>query len=152
MFHLRVASLDRFAVGGAQQQSFRRSMMGLLDQVLGGLLGSNPGGRSASNSPIADVLTELLAPKGRNSSKGTRESSGRDYSESGGLGGLLESFSRSGHGDVADSWVSAGPNRPVEPRQLEDALGRDKIDELARRAGLSRDELLEQTCRMPWIG
>jgi uncharacterized protein YidB (DUF937 family) len=63
---------------------------------------------------------------------------------SGGLGELLDSFTGSGHGDVANSWVQAGPNKEVGEPQLSDALGSDTIDQLAQQTGLSRDELLSR--------
>jgi hypothetical protein len=36
----------------------------------------------------------------------------------GGLGGLLERFQQSGHGNVSNSWVGNGQNQPVQPGQL----------------------------------
>ena len=63
---------------------------------------------------------------------------------SGGLGELIESFKRSGQGEVADSWVQTGPNKEVEEPQLAEALGGDTIDQLATQTGLSRDELLSR--------
>ena len=63
---------------------------------------------------------------------------------SGGLGELIESFKRSGQGEVADSWVQSGPNKEVEEPQLAEALGGDTIDQLATQTGLSRDELLSR--------
>src|SRR5262249_48273142 len=38
---------------------------------------------------------------------------------SGGLHDLVNSFKQAGHGEVADSWVGRGPNKPVAPPQLE---------------------------------
>jgi hypothetical protein len=32
-----------------------------------------------------------------------------------GLGGLLDSFHSSGHGDIANSWIGTGDNRPIAP-------------------------------------
>ena len=63
---------------------------------------------------------------------------------SGGLGELIESFKKSGQGEVADSWVQTGPNKEVEEPQLAEALGGDTIDQLATQTGLSRDELLSR--------
>ena len=60
----------------------------------------------------------------------------------GGLGGLLDSFNRSGHGDIANSWVGTGPNRQIAPNDLASALGADQIDQLSSQFGMSRDELL----------
>jgi uncharacterized protein YidB (DUF937 family) len=61
---------------------------------------------------------------------------------SGGLGDLLKQFQQSGHGDTANSWVSAGPNKQISPGDLASALGADQINTLASQTGLSRDELL----------
>ena len=62
----------------------------------------------------------------------------------GGLGGLIDRFRQSGQGDVIDSWVGTGKNKPIQPPQLEQTLGRSTIGDLARRAGLSEQELLAQ--------
>ena len=124
--------------------------MGLLDQVIGGMLGSQSSGGGGGNSAIADALTQLLAPQQQRLSAGADDRRvGRSEPQhrgqtTGGLDKLLESFTRSGHGDLADSWVGTGENRPVAPHQLEQALGRDTIEDLSGRTGLSRDELLRQ--------
>lgn len=85
---------------------------------LGGVLGELFGGGSAGNSAGKGVP--------------------------GGLGELVDSFTRTGHGEVADSWVQTGPNKEVAEPQLADALGGDTIDELAKQTGLSREELLSR--------
>ena len=61
---------------------------------------------------------------------------------SGGLQDLLKQFQQNGHGDKAESWVSSGPNKPVAPHELEQALGNDRIDWLTRETGMSREQLL----------
>jgi uncharacterized protein YidB (DUF937 family) len=61
---------------------------------------------------------------------------------SGGLGDLLRQFQQGGHGDTANSWVSAGPNKPISPGDLASALGADQINGLMAQSGLSREELL----------
>jgi uncharacterized protein YidB (DUF937 family) len=53
----------------------------------------------------------------------------------GGLGDLLQRFQQSGHGAVANSWVGHGPNEPIEPQQLEQAVGRDTLQELSDQSG-----------------
>jgi uncharacterized protein YidB (DUF937 family) len=62
----------------------------------------------------------------------------------GGLGSLLDSFRQAGQGDVADSWVSKGPNKPIEPPQIKQAIGADVLSELAQRTGLSEEEILNR--------
>jgi uncharacterized protein YidB (DUF937 family) len=61
---------------------------------------------------------------------------------SGGLGDLLKQFQQNGHGETANSWVSPGPNKQIEPGDLANALGADQINGLMSQTGLSRDELL----------
>jgi len=61
---------------------------------------------------------------------------------SGGLHDLVNSFKQAGHGEVADSWVGRGPNKPVAPPQLEQAIGPEVLKTLSEQTGLSREELL----------
>jgi len=65
----------------------------------------------------------------------------------GGLSELIERFQQSGHGDVAESWVRQGPNKQVEPPQLEKAIGTDVLATLAQQTGLSREEILARLSR-----
>jgi uncharacterized protein YidB (DUF937 family) len=62
----------------------------------------------------------------------------------GGLGELLDGLKQAGHGDKADSWVSGGANKPIQPDDLEDAIGADTLSKLAQQTGLSKDELLQR--------
>ena len=66
---------------------------------------------------------------------------------SGGLGELVDNFTTRGHGDVANSWVNNGPNQPVQPHQIEDAIGPEALEHLTQQTGLSREELLERLTR-----
>ncbi|MBK8814153.1 MAG: DUF937 domain-containing protein [Methylococcaceae bacterium] len=61
-------------------------------------------------------------------------------SNSGGISGLVDKFTQSGLGDVAASWIGKGENKPVTPAQLVEALGQQKVDELAKEAGLPEDK------------
>jgi len=65
-----------------------------------------------------------------------------------GLGGLVKQFQQKGLGDVIDSWVNRGQNKSVAPDQVSVALGGDVVDELARRTGLSRDQVVGELARM----
>ena len=62
---------------------------------------------------------------------------------SGGLGDLLKQLQQGGQGEVANSWVGKGENKPIAPGDLANALGADQINSLASQTGLSRDELLK---------
>ncbi|HEU0244303.1 MAG TPA: YidB family protein [Candidatus Limnocylindrales bacterium] len=60
----------------------------------------------------------------------------------GGLEGLLGQLSSAGLGDQVASWVSTGPNQPVDPQQLAGALGPDTVNQLSAKTGLSVSSLL----------
>ncbi|RVU12008.1 YidB family protein [Methylobacterium oryzihabitans] len=66
----------------------------------------------------------------------------------GGLDSLIEGFRRGGLGDVIESWIGVGHNRPVQPQQLAQALGSDTVDTLSRQTGLGRDDLLAQLAQV----
>ena len=65
-----------------------------------------------------------------------------------GLGGLIDQFQKKGMGDVIDSWVNRGTNKSVAPDQVSVALGGDVVDELSRRTGLSKDQVVTELARM----
>ena len=59
-----------------------------------------------------------------------------------GVGNTVQDIERSGHGEIARSWVGRGQNRPIAPEKLEAALGEDGIRDLMQQTGMERDELL----------
>jgi uncharacterized protein YidB (DUF937 family) len=65
----------------------------------------------------------------------------------GGLDGLIEKFRQGGLEDVIKSWIGTGPNKPVAPHQLQQALGPDTVASLQRECGMPRDTLLSQLSR-----
>jgi uncharacterized protein YidB (DUF937 family) len=66
---------------------------------------------------------------------------------SGGLADLVRKFQQNGQGDVVNSWVGPGSNKPIAPDALAQALGPERIDTLTAQTGLSRDELLSGLSR-----
>ena len=60
----------------------------------------------------------------------------------GGVDGLLQKLRAGGLGDEVGSWVSTGPNEPVEPEQLQRALGHDTVSQLSSSTGISIQSLL----------
>ena len=104
--------------------------MGLLDEVLGGLLG---GGAGAS-SPIGGILSSLLSGGGQQGVAGGV----------GGVGGLVSMFEQAGLGHIAQSWVGNGPNQPVSPQQLQNVFGQDRVQSTASRSGMQPQDFLSQ--------
>ncbi len=66
----------------------------------------------------------------------------------GGLGGLLEKFQQSGHGDVAKSWVGTGQNQPIPPGSLGSALGPSIIKALSEKMGLPEQQVTAQLSQL----
>jgi uncharacterized protein YidB (DUF937 family) len=62
---------------------------------------------------------------------------------SGGLGDLLKQFQQNGHGDVAGSWVSNGPNKEISPSTLSQVLSPEQIKTISDMTGMSPDELMK---------
>ena len=64
-----------------------------------------------------------------------------------GLNDLIKSFQQAGQGQTAQSWVDKGPNKAIEPPDLEKALGPEKIEWLTKQTGMSREELIKELSR-----
>jgi uncharacterized protein YidB (DUF937 family) len=56
--------------------------------------------------------------------------------EQGGLAGLLEQLKSKGLGEIVQSWVGTGPNRPITPQQIGRGLDPAWIGQLAASVGL----------------
>lgn len=55
----------------------------------------------------------------------------------GGLTTFLDRFRKAGLGDAVSSWLTNAPPRPISEMTLESAVGRDWIDRIASKAGMS---------------
>jgi len=94
--------------------------MGLFDALAKQAIGSLLGG--GGDKP-ADLLSSLV-------------------SQAGGLPGLMEKFNQAGLRDVFASWVSTGENKPVQPADLEKALGADAVAGVASKLGLDSSTIM----------
>jgi uncharacterized protein YidB (DUF937 family) len=65
----------------------------------------------------------------------------------GGLGQLLDQFTKNGQGDAAKSWIGSGPNQEISPPELKQAIGQDVLATLVKQTGLSQEELLARLSR-----
>ena len=128
-----IALLGLLAVAGYQNRDKIAEMLGARKQEAGGAPG--PGIPQTNQGGILGNLGGLLGGASAGSVL------------SGGLGQLVERFKQNGQGQVADSWVSRGPNQPLAPDQLERAIGPDVLDTLSQHTGMTRDELLSRLTR-----
>ena len=94
--------------------------MGMLDGVLGGIVG-------------AGVVTAV---------NGIIE-------KHGGLQGVVSEFERNGLGPTIQSWVGTGPNQSVSAEQIHKVLGPDLLRQLSERSGVPVQELAQKpaACR-----
>jgi uncharacterized protein YidB (DUF937 family) len=94
--------------------------MGLLDGLLGNVLGGDLGtaGASHQQSPLLQAALQLLQ-------------------QNGGIGGIVDKFRRAGYGQQADSWVSTGENQALAPDALQQVLGSGALGDIASRLGMS---------------
>lgn len=124
--------LGGFGQGRRGEPSARDDLSGGDFSDLAGML-DGPGGASGSRSPGDGPYAGL-----------DREPEDGGGPVAGGLDGLIQSFERSGLGDVIGSWIAQGPNREIPPNRLADALGPGTVDDLSRETGLKREDLLTQ--------
>lgn len=92
--------------------------MGLLDNLENQAVTSLLGG---SSNPLAANILQMI------------------QNQPGGLSGMVQSFHEKGLGGLMSAWVSTGPNPPMTTDQVHQALGSDKVKELAAAAGISPD-------------
>ena len=117
--------------------------MGLLDSVLGSVMGNLASGRQGGGAG-ANILMQVLG--------GLLTQGGGVGGAGSGLGALLQQLQRGGLGDVAASWVGTGQNLPISAEQLQSVLGGDQIGALAQQAGLSQGDLMGRlTQRLPQV-
>ena len=128
-FPSMTALLGLLAVAGFQHRD-------KIAEFLGGIGKTAPAGTGQSG--ISGFLGQLSDSLGGASAGGLL---------SGGLSELLERFRQSGHGETAESWVGTGPNKPVTPPQLEQAIGPEVLETLSKQTGLSQEELLARLSR-----
>lgn len=112
--------------------------MGLLDDILSqaGGAGAARGGQAAGLGALADLVMKnpqiIAAAVSMLNPRDTSVGGG------GGLADVIGSLTRAGLGGAVSSWVSTGPNQPVDPGQLASALGPDILGQFAQKAGIGQ--------------
>jgi uncharacterized protein YidB (DUF937 family) len=96
--------------------------MGMLDGLLGSLMGGMTGGGQQPQNPLLAIALQMLQ-------------------QNGGLEGILGKFQQAGFGEQADSWVSTGQNLPIDPGALGQVFGQEELGQIARQTGMSQQDL-----------
>jgi uncharacterized protein YidB (DUF937 family) len=92
--------------------------MGLLDGLLGGMLG---GGGGTQQNPLMQMALSMLQ-------------------QNGGIEGLLAKFQQAGYADHAQSWVAKGENMPISADALTQVLGQGQLGQIAQQLGVSHGD------------
>ena len=100
-----------------------------------GNIGATPVGADAGEGGLSDLLKGGLG--------GLLAGGAAGSVLSGGLNDLLKQFQQKGQSDVANSWVSTGPNKEIDSDTLSDVLGEDRIKTLATQTGMPQNELMD---------
>jgi uncharacterized protein YidB (DUF937 family) len=133
------ALLGLLAVAGYQNRDKIAEMLGGAGQAGAGTAAGGPkAGQGAGQNGLGGLLGQL---------GGSLGGAGAGGFLGGGLSELLERFTQNGHGETAQSWVRQGPNDPIAPPQLEQAIGPDVLETLSKQTGLSREELIARLSR-----
>jgi uncharacterized protein YidB (DUF937 family) len=103
----------------AGQAIFRRGSMGLLDGVLGGVIGAS----------MVSIVSGIIE-------------------QHGGLQGVVAQLEKQGLGAAAQSWIGHGANQPISTAQVQQAFGTEKLQQLATQYGLSVPELSQKLAQV----
>jgi uncharacterized protein YidB (DUF937 family) len=101
--------------------------MGLLDAILGGMMGGqrqSAGGLgmgAPGQNPLLQIILQLLM-------------------QNGGLQGMMGKMQQAGYGDQAQSWIGTGQNMPIDPNVLSQIFGQGQLQDIAEQLGMSRGE------------
>lgn len=126
------ALLGMLALAGYQNRDKLAEMFGKATESLSKPQG---GGQPGAQGDLMGNLSSMLGGAGVGGLLG------------GGLGELLEQFTKNGQGEAAESWVGRGPNKEISPPQLKQAIGQDVLAALVQQTGLSPEELLARLSR-----
>jgi uncharacterized protein YidB (DUF937 family) len=122
--------------------------MGLLDSVIGSVLGGQGGAGGVLGSVLSSALgggAGAAGQQGQSPLIGILGSLLANNGAAGGLGGLTAAFQKNGMGDVMGSWVGGGQNLPISPDALGKVLGPDILSKLGGQAGgMGQSDLLGQ--------
>jgi uncharacterized protein YidB (DUF937 family) len=118
--------------------------MGLLDEILKQAGGAALGGAARGGSQASGLgsIAELVMKNPQIIAAALSMLNPKDTSVGGGggLADVIGAFNKGGLGDEMASWVSGGPNKPVDPGALANVLGPDVLGQFARQAGIGKGD------------
>src|SRR5450631_4097090 len=92
--------------------------MGMLDGLLGGLMGGGAGTAQQGQSPLMMMALQMIQ-------------------QNGGLPGIVSKLQNGGMAQQVGSWVGTGQNVPISGNQLQEILGSGSIGQIAQQLGMS---------------
>lgn len=101
--------------------------MGLLDALLGQMMGGTMGGGqqqpmgAQAQNPLLQIVLQMLQ-------------------QNGGLSGMLGKMQQAGYGEQAQSWIGTGQNMPIDAGALSQIFGHGELGQLAQQLGISHEE------------
>ena len=96
--------------------------MSFFDEIRDKVVGA-VGGMKGEHSGLIDSIMSMVTDK-----------------EAGGLEGLVNTFKERGLGDKISSWISTGRNLPISNDQVQQGIGKEQIQQLAEKMGLSPED------------
>jgi uncharacterized protein YidB (DUF937 family) len=107
--------------------------MGLLDGVLGNLVGGLLGGQlpqgAQAQSPLLQMALQLLQ-------------------QNGGVQGVLGKFEQAGLGAQAQSWIGTGQNQPVDANAISQIFGQGQLGQIAQQLGITHEQAAGQLAQV----
>ena len=109
---------------------------GGLGDLLGGILGGGSQGGSGSGGLAGNPMLRMLLPIVAS------------MLMNGGLQKILGQLQQNGKGATGQSWVSTGPNEPVDAADIKAALDQDELAQIAQQLGVSEDEAADAVAQV----
>lgn len=113
--------------------------MGILDALIGNVLGSALGGNQRQD-PLGSVLGGLTGGNRAQSGNLLLQVALLLLQQNGGLEGVIGRFRQGGLGRQADSWVGTGQNMNISADQLQEIFGSSTMNDLASQLGVPQEQ------------
>ena len=118
--------------------------MSVLNDVITSVLRDYPQSQSGASSPMAAALRSLLAPRSTEAGASPDDT----HAEPVAIQQLIARFQQGGFADIIQSWIGTGANQQIDPQQVRQVLGQEKVDELSTRVGLPHESLLSELANL----